>query len=150
MSQLIELFTIGFTKKSAEHFFGLLIESGIKRVIDTRLSNASQLAGFAKQKDLQYFLQKIGQIEYIHILDLAPTKDILDAYKKKLIDWDTYEKHFNNLIAERQIEAQVSSKLLDRSCLLCSEAKPHHCHRRLVAEYLQQKLSDVIEIHHLE
>jgi uncharacterized protein (DUF488 family) len=150
MRKSIELFTIGFTQKSAEHFFELLIESGVKRVIDTRLNNASQLAGFTKQKDFQYFLQKIGRIEYIHILDLAPTKDILDEYKKKLINWGTYEEKFNKLISQRQIEHQASSELLDRSCLLCSEAKPHHCHRRLVAEYLQQKLIDVIEIHHLE
>lgn len=150
MNKSIELFTIGFTQKSAKHFFELLLKSGVRRVIDTRVNNVSQLAGFAKQKDLEYFLETIGQIEYIHILDLAPTKEILDSYKKKHIDWDTYAEKFNNLITERQIEEQVTADLLDKSCLLCSEAKPHHCHRRLVAEYLQQKLSTAIQIHHLE
>lgn len=150
MKESIELFTIGFTKKSAEHFFELLLKSGVKRVIDTRLNNVSQLAGFAKQKDLEYFLQTIGKIEYIHLVDLAPTQEILNSYKKKQIDWDTYADNFNQLITERQIEQQISAETLDKSCLLCSEAKPHHCHRRLVAEYLQKKLSTVIKIQHLE
>ena len=150
MSPKIKLFTIGFTRKSAETFFNLLKQSGIKRVIDTRLNNVSQLAGFAKQKDLKYFLSQIGQIDYIHRLDFAPTKNILDDYKKKRIEWENYEDKFLRLINQRQIESQVSAELLDGSCLLCSEASPHYCHRRLVAEYFQQKLSDVIEIHHLE
>ena len=94
MSEQVNLFTIGFTQKKAEQFFETLIKSGVKRVIDTRLNNVSQLAGFAKKPDLAYFLQKIGGIEYIHILDLAPTKDILDAYKKKEITWDSYEQKF--------------------------------------------------------
>lgn len=149
MEKGIKLFTIGFTQKSAEDFFELLIQSNVRRIIDTRLNNVSQLAGFAKQKDLKYLLNKIGGIEYIHILELAPTKDILDDYKKKRIDWNTYEQNFNQLIANRQIEHRVSAELLNGGCLLCSEAKPHHCHRRLVAEYFQKKLTDEVEIHHL-
>jgi uncharacterized protein (DUF488 family) len=148
MNQSINLFTIGFTKKSAQQFFETLVNSGVKRVIDTRLNNISQLAGFAKRKDLEYFLQKIGNIEYVHILDMAPTKDILDEYKKNKGDWEIYEQKFLRLIGDRQIEKQVSSDFLDGGCLLCSEAKPHHCHRRLVAEYLTDKLSN-IRIHHL-
>ncbi|MDB9373751.1 DUF488 family protein [Nodularia sphaerocarpa] len=149
MSEQVNLFTIGFTQKKAEQFFETLIKAGVKRVIDTRLNNVSQLAGFAKKNDLEYFLRKIGEIEYIHILDLAPTKDILEEYKKKQINWALYEKRFNQLITERQIEKKVNSDLLDEACLLCSEAKPHNCHRRLVAEYLQSKLNTPIKIHHL-
>ena len=149
MSEQVNLFTIGFTQKKAEQFFETLIKAGVKRVIDTRLNNVSQLAGFAKKSDLQYFLQKIGGIEYIHILDLAPTKDILDAYKKKEISWDGYEQKFNQLITQRQIERKLSIDIIDKSCLLCSELKPHNCHRRLVAEYLQINLEKNIKIHHL-
>ncbi|WP_254444756.1 DUF488 family protein [Anabaena sp. UHCC 0187] len=149
MNEQVNLFTIGFTQKKAEQFFETLIKSGVKRVIDTRLNNVSQLAGFAKKSDLEYFLQKIGGIEYIHILDLAPTKDILDAYKKKEITWDSYEQKFNQLITQRQIERKLSIDIIDKSCLLCSELKPHNCHRRLVAEYLQTHLEKTIKIHHL-
>ena len=143
MSQSIELFTIGFTKKSAEQFFNTLLKSGIKRVIDTRLNNVSQLAGFTKRADLEYFLQKIGNIDYIHRLDLAPTKDILDNYKKNNGDWDTYEKQFLELMKERQIEQNISPEIFNGSCLLCSEPTPHYCHRRLVAEYLNNQWGNV-------
>lgn len=143
----INLFTIGFTKKTAQDFFELLTKAGVKRIIDTRLNNVSQLAGFAKRKDLEYFLREIAGIEYVHILDLAPTKDILDNYKKKKGDWDTYEQSFLDLMKKRQIETKISSEILDHSCLLCSEAKPHHCHRRLVAEYLNTKLGNINVCH---
>ncbi len=148
MNQSINLFTIGFTKKSAEQFFELLLKAGVRRIIDTRLNNVSQLAGFTKRPDLEYFLHKIGNIEYVHRLDLAPTKEILDAYKKNGGDWQTYEKQFLQLVSDRKIEQNVSPELLDGSCLLCSEPTPHHCHRRLVAEYLSQKLG-TLTIHHL-
>lgn len=148
MNRSINLYTIGFTKKTAQQFFETLVNSGVKRVIDTRLNNVSQLAGFAKRKDLEYFLKSIGNIEYVHILDMAPTKDILDEYKKNKGDWETYEQKFLQLIGDRQIEKQISPQLLEDGCLLCSEAKPHHCHRRLVAEYLSDKLEN-ISIHHL-
>ena len=149
MNEPVNLFTIGFTQKNAEQFFDTLLRVGVRCVIDTRLNNVSQLAGFAKQKDLRYFLSKLGGIEYIHLLDLAPTKDILDDYKKQRISWTDYEGKFNHLIAERKIERKISPELLNNGCLLCSEAKPHHCHRRLVAEYLQQKLDVAIKVHHL-
>lgn len=149
MNEPVDLFTIGFTQKTAEQFFETLIKSDIKCIIDTRLNNVSQLAGFAKQKDIKYFLSKIGGIKYIHLLDLAPTKDILDGYKKKKISWEEYEEKFKVLIKKRKIEKKVSPDLLNGGCLLCSEAKPHYCHRRLVAEYLQQKLDATIKIHHL-
>ncbi len=149
MKKSINLFTIGFTKKTAQEFFTVLSKAGVKRIIDTRLNNVSQLAGFAKRKDLAYFLKEIGDIDYIHLLDLAPTKDILDNYKKKKGDWETYEKSFLDLMKKRQIEKKISPEILDNSCLLCSEAKPHNCHRRLVAEYLKNKLGN-INISHLK
>jgi len=126
----------------------MLKKTGVNRVIDTRLNNVSQLAGFAKKQDLEYFLKTIGDIDYVHILDLAPTRDILDEYKKKKGDWSVYEQKFLKLISDRQIEKKVSSDLINNSCLLCSEAEPHHCHRRLVAEYLNDKWGNV-SIHHL-
>ena len=143
----IDLFTIGFTQKTAQTFFETLIKSGVRCIIDTRLNNVSQLAGFAKRKDLEYFLNRIGNIEYYHLLDLAPTKEILDRYKKQGGDWETYEKAFLDLMEQRQIEKHVTPELLDGGCLLCSEAKPHHCHRRLVAEYLNQKWGNVTICH---
>ncbi len=148
MSKSIDLFTIGFTQKTAQKFFETLKKAGVKRVIDTRLNNVSQLAGFAKKSDLQYFLKTIADMDYIHLLDLAPTKEILDEYKKKKGDWATYEQKFLQLIANRQIEQKVSPEQMDNACLLCSEAKPHRCHRRLVAEYLNQKW-DNLNICHL-
>ncbi len=147
MKQSINLFTIGFTKKTAEEFFTLISNAGVKRIIDTRLNNVSQLSGFAKRKDLEYFLREIADIDYIHILDLAPTKDILAKYKKKKGDWETYEKSFLDLMKKRQIEKKLSAEILDEGCLLCSEAKPHNCHRRLVAEYLNHKLGNINVCH---
>jgi uncharacterized protein (DUF488 family) len=147
-NRAIDLFTIGFTQKTAEQFFDTLIQAGVKRIVDTRLNNVSQLAGFAKRADLAYFLRKIGNIEYVHILDLAPTPEILNEYKKKQGDWDRYETQFLQLMRNRQVETKVSPTELDGACLLCSEAKPHHCHRRLVAEYLHSKWGN-LNIHHL-
>ena len=144
----MKLFTIGFTKKSAEMFFKKLCDSGVKRVIDIRLNNVSQLAGFAKKDDLNYFLKTICAIEYVHVLELAPTQDILDEYKKHKGDWTIYEKKFMKLMIKRAIENKLSRELFDNACLLCSEDKPNHCHRRLVAEYLKAKWGD-IEIKHI-
>ncbi|MGC9525128.1 MAG: DUF488 family protein [Limnospira sp.] len=144
----VNLYTIGFTKKTAKNFFELLKQSGVTRVIDTRLNNVSQLAGFAKKADLEYFLKTIGNIDYIHRIDLAPSKDILDEYKKQKGDWETYETKFLDLLEKRQIEKKVDPELIENACLLCSEAKPHHCHRRLVAEYLNRHWGN-IQIHHL-
>lgn len=147
MNKSVNLFTIGFTQKTAEQFFDTLVSSRVKRVIDTRLNNISQLAGFTKRTDLEYFLRKIGNIEYIHFLDMAPTKNILDAYKKNNGDWETYEKGFLQLMRDRQIENKIPPSLIENSCLLCSEAKPHHCHRRLVAEYLRDKWGNITICH---
>ena len=135
----IELFTIGFTQTTARDFFTKLKDAGVKCVVDVRLNNNSQLAGFSKKDDLAYFLKEIGGIEYVHLPELAPTQDILDAYKKQKGDWSIYEKKFQDLMAQRQIEKLIRPDTLDHGCLLCSEHLPHHCHRRLVAEYLHAK-----------
>ncbi len=145
----IHLFTIGFTKKTAEIFFTKLNHAGVKRVVDVRLNNTSQLAGFAKKDDLTYFLKAICGIDYIHIPELTPTSDILDAYKKHKGNWNVYEIKFLELMSERKIEDKVPRDILDGGCLLCSEDKPHFCHRRLVAEYLKSKWGN-IEITHIE
>jgi uncharacterized protein (DUF488 family) len=144
----MKIFTIGFTKKSAQTFFTELKTAGVKRLVDVRLNNTSQLAGFTKKDDLQYFTQAICGIEYVHIPVLAPTADILDAFKKHKADWSLYERQFLDLMRSRRIEETVSPDMLDGGCLLCSEEKPDHCHRRLVAEYLRDKWGKV-EIEHL-
>ena len=134
----IKLFTMGFTRKSAEAFFRALSGAGVKRVIDIRLSNVSQLAGFAKKDDLQYFLKSLCNIDYMHNPELAPTKEMMDEYRKKKLDWSLYEKKFLKLLTERKAYEIVPGKLLDGACLLCSEDKPEKCHRRIVAEYLDE------------
>jgi uncharacterized protein (DUF488 family) len=144
----IRLFTIGFTEKSAEEFFGALRAAGVKRLVDIRLNNASQLAGFTKKRDLEYFLRAIANIDYVHEPELAPTKEILDAYKKKRIDWDEYQRQFQQLLQERQPAARLRPEDFDRACLLCSEPTPEHCHRRLVAEYLKREW-EAVQIQHL-
>ena len=144
----IQLFTIGFTQKSAREFFTLLVDAGVRRVVDVRLNNVSQLAGFTKRADLEYFLRAIGGIGYVHLPELAPTQEILDAFKKQRGDWRVYEEHFTALLAERRIEEKVAPATLDGGCLLCSEPTVEHCHRRLVAEYLGAKWGN-IEVRHL-
>jgi uncharacterized protein (DUF488 family) len=140
--------TIGFTKKSARDFFSLLQRADVRRVIDVRLNNVSQLAGFTKKDDLAYFLKAIGNIDYLHLPILAPTQEMLDAYKKAKGEWTEYEKRFVDLLEKRRIEQEIDPKLVDGGCLLCSEEKPHHCHRRLVAEYLRSRWGS-LNIQHL-
>jgi uncharacterized protein (DUF488 family) len=144
----MRLLTIGFTKKSAETFFETLRRSGARRLVDVRLNNVSQLAGFAKKNDLAYFLKSICGIEYVHLPELAPSKQMLDEYKKQRGSWEAYERRFLDLMRERRIEDRIPQNVLEDACLLCSEDKPHHCHRRLVAEYLKDHWGDV-EIQHL-
>jgi uncharacterized protein (DUF488 family) len=144
----MKLFTIGFTQSSAGHFFGRLRRAGVKRLIDVRLNNSSQLAGFAKAEDLGYFAEALCGIETTHRLELAPTAEMLKAYRSdKRANWSDYAARFRRLIARRKIE-RLDRKLFEGACLLCSEAEPHHCHRRLVAEYLQAKCGDV-RVEHL-
>ena len=144
----MRVFTIGFTRKPARRFFDLLRESGTRCVVDVRLNNVSQLAGFAKRDDLAYFLAEICGIEYLHLPELAPTKEMLDDYRKGGGDWETYEARFLDLMRQRRVERTVSEEVVADGCLLCSEDKPHHCHRRLVAEYLNEQWGGV-EIAHL-
>ena len=144
----MRIYTIGFTRKSAERFFGLLRDAGTKRVVDVRLNNVSQLAGFAKRNDLEYFLRRICGMDYIHFASLAPTKEMLAEYRKGRSSWQDYEKRFNDLMVARRIEEEMDPEILADGCLLCSEDKPHHCHRRLVAEYLKDRWGNV-EITHL-
>ncbi len=144
----IKIYTIGFTKKSAEQFFGILIKAGVKKVVDARLNNSSQLAGFAKKEDLRYFLKALGNIDYHHTPIMAPTGEILTEYKKNKGDWQIYEKKFLALMEERRLENVVNPAELDGACLLCSEDSPKQCHRRLVAEYLKSKWGNV-DIEHL-
>jgi uncharacterized protein (DUF488 family) len=144
----MKVFTIGFTKKSAREFFGKLRRPGLTRLVDVRLNNVSQLAGFSKRDDLQFFCESILSIEYLHLPSLAPTQAILDAYKKNHGDWADYEERFLGLMAERKIEDNVAREVIDGGCLLCSESTPENCHRRLVADYLQRKWGDV-EIEHI-
>lgn len=141
------IFTIGFTKSSAEQFFSRLRNSGARKIIDVRLNNVSQLAGFAKRDDLKYFAKAICNMDYQHLPSLAPTQDILGEYRKKRGSWADYERKFLDLMARRRIE-EIDREQVDGGCLLCSEDKPHRCHRRLVAEYLKDKWGD-IEIVHL-
>ncbi len=141
------IFTIGFAKKTAPEFFAILKEAGVRTVIDVRLNNVSQLAGFTKKQDIEYFLQEIAGIGYTHRPDFAPTRDIRDAYRKKDIDWSRYERQFRKLLTERRIEDVITQQLVHKACFLCSEPAPEKCHRRLVAEYLREHWENVEIIH---
>ena len=148
----MKLYTIGFTKKNAEAFFGLLKKAGVTLLLDTRLNNVSQLAGYTKRDDLEFFVESILGAKYIHSVNLAPTKQILDDYKNNKISWEQYEVEYNNLLNERDIKSYFP-KLVDIKkeaiCLLCSEYKADKCHRRLLAEYLEQNLNENVEVCHL-
>ncbi len=149
MTASANLATIGFTQTTAKSFFNRLQAAGVRSVIDVRLHNTSQLAGFAKSDDLAYFLQSIGGITYRHEPLLAPTDQILKAFKKDKGDWRVFETSFNALMAERRIEDRLKPDLFDGGCLLCSEATPHHCHRRLVCEYLNGRWDGALKVRHL-
>lgn len=144
---MIKLYTIGFTEKPAEAFFNLLKSSGVKQIIDTRINNVSQLAGFAKGTDLQYFAKTIGNISYEHNLDFAPTKELLSLYRAKKLTWAAYETEYLNLLDMRKIAQKTDIEKLHENCLLCSEHQPDHCHRRLLAEYLRLVRNDIQIIH---
>lgn len=145
----MDIYTIGFTKKNAEIFFKFLTVSKVKTLIDVRLNNVSQLSGFAKRDDLKFFLREICGAEYIHYPELAPTKHILNAYKKGEMTWETYEDKFLNLMGQRSIEKSIKPILLNNGCLLCSEHEPHFCHRRLVVEYLNKHSDLDLKVKHL-
>jgi uncharacterized protein (DUF488 family) len=144
---LVGFYTIGFTGKTAAQFFGALRGAGVKRVVDVRLNNVSQLAGFTKRQDLPFFLEELCGAEYVHELLLAPTKEILDGYRKDR-SWDRYTERFLKLLQERRVEHHVSRRLFAApTALLCSEPTPDRCHRRLVAEYLARQWGGLEPVH---
>ena len=142
------LYTIGYTKKSARTFFSALKSSKISLLLDIRLNNTSQLAGYTKKEDLEYFLETICSCSYKHLPQFAPTKEILDNYHNKRIAWLDYEKQFNALLGNRQPITVLDINHIDHACLLCAEPTPEYCHRRLVAEYINEAISG-ITIQHL-
>lgn len=146
-TKTITLCTIGFAKKSAEEFFSILKANGVKILIDIRLNNVSQLAGFTKKDDLKYFLKEICHIDYLYRPEFAPTKDILNGYKKKEISWPIYEKKYLDLLSQRQASEKIELDEFNMSCLLCSEPKADHCHRRLFAEYIRDTKENIIIKH---
>ncbi|MGV2104332.1 DUF488 domain-containing protein [Rhizobium sp. 21-4511-3d] len=149
MSDSIDVTTIGFTKTTAERFFARIKSAGVKKVIDVRLHNTSQLAGFAKADDLSYFLKEICGADYVHQPLLAPTDDILKAFKRDKGDWGVYQSVFLDLMGQRKIEERLRPDMFQGCCLLCSEDTPHRCHRRLVCEYLNGKWGGALSVRHL-
>ena len=146
---MITLYTIGFTKKSAEDFFELLKKHHVKNIVDVRISNSSQLAGFAKGNDLLYFLKQICGIGYRHIVDFAPTKELLGDYRSGKVDWREYERIFNDLMERRSVNKKYNVTSFDNCCFLCSEDTPEMCHRRLLVEHLKQQNPEEVRIIHL-
>jgi len=144
----MKIFTIGFTQKSAKEFFEILKTNNIEQIIDIRLNNTSQLAGFTKKDNLEYFLKELSSIDYCHFIFLAPTKEIRDHYIKSK-DWDVYVKEYIGLLDDRKVLDKLDKSFFKRkSCFLCSEASADHCHRRLLVEYLKEHW-DYVEIVHL-
>jgi uncharacterized protein (DUF488 family) len=144
---MIKLFTIGSTGKSAEKFFNLLRNAGVNKIVDTRINNVSQLAGFAKGSDLKFFAKEIGDMAYEHNIDFAPTKELLSKYRDKKMSWQEYEIEYLNLLDMRHVAKKTEIEKLHENCLLCSEHTPEKCHRRLLAEYLKHVKNDVEIIH---
>lgn len=148
-NQEIKIFTIGFTGSSAQHFFERLNNAGVKKVIDTRLWATSQLAGFARKKDLPFFLKEIANIDYEYRQELAPSDDILKAFKNNQINWPEYVERYNALIHHRNIANILTPEEVHESCFLCACKTPDNCHRRLLAEYLQKEWDEPVQITHL-
>ena len=144
------LYTIGFTKKSAETFFEGIKYRGIQMLVDVRLKNTSQLMRFSHGKDIEYFLQNLCNCKYEHCVNYAPTKEILTDWKKKRITWPEYEKRYRTLMTERKAVRNFITcydGVYETVCLLCSEPTPEHCHRRLFAEMIQEAKPDIEVIH---
>jgi uncharacterized protein (DUF488 family) len=143
----LEIYTIGFTQKPAAEFFDTLRAKGIRQLIDVRLNNVSQLSGYSKQEDLKYFLRELVRAEYFHLVELAPTQDMLQAYRSKKIDWVEYEMRYLDLLDKRSVERSIDPSIFSTpTVLLCSEPTQARCHRRLLVEYLDQKWGDVSSI----
>ena len=144
-----KVFSIGFTKTTAQKFFERLRKANVRKVVDVRIHNKSQLSGFAKSDDLAYFLREIAGIEYQHLPLLAPEEDALSKYRSGAIGWPAYETRFLDLMSSRHIEDRLTPEMLEGACLLCSEDTPHQCHRRLVLEYLNRKWGPQLLVRHL-
>ncbi len=147
----MEVYTIGFTKRPAAEFFGALERAGIRLLVDVRLHNVSQLAGYSKRDDLDFFLRRVVGSAYEHRLDLAPTADMLDAYRKGTISWPDYERQFLDLMAQRRVEGSVDLGKWGSqpTVLLCSEPTAERCHRRLVLDYLRRTVAPELQTIHL-
>lgn len=147
----MQVFTLGFTQRTAEDFFGALRQAGVRRLLDVRLGNVSQLSAFTKRDDLAFFLRELCGAEYVHEPLLAPTRDMRDAFKRDGGGWAEYERRFLDLLEQRMVEERLDPELFaGPTALLCSERTAEHCHRRLVLEYLQQRWKAVpLEIVHL-
>lgn len=144
----MEVYSIGFTKKSAAEFFEALKRAGVRRLLDIRLNNTSQLAGFAKRDDLDYLFGAICGGEYVHEPLLAPSPELFEAFKKRKGSWSVYERGFLDLMDARRVEDRVDRTLFATpTVLLCSEPTADHCHRRLVIEYLQDRWGDLSPVH---
>jgi len=147
----MKIYTIGFTQKSAEQFFELIKKNKIELLIDVRLNNKSQLAGFTKGTDLAYFLKEICGTKYVHCDEFAPSKELLSGYQKGDVSWDEYEKQFDTIMEKRGAYKKFLARFqdFDKVCLLCSESTPEQCHRRLVAEKVLSTAPDKVEVIHL-
>ena len=145
----VQVATIGFTGKTAQRFFDSLKQAQIRTVLDVRLHNTSQLAGFAKKQDLRYFLENLCGAAYLEIPELTPERDLLKRYQGKVLGWDEYAAAYLELIAKRGVERQLNIDLFRSGCLLCSEHLPHHCHRRIALEYLNTQWNSSLKITHL-
>jgi uncharacterized protein (DUF488 family) len=147
---MIRLLTIGFTKKTARQFFDLLKKNNVTKIIDIRINNTSQLAGFAKGRDLEYFAKEICGIDYEYLPDFAPTKELLTDYKNNNVDWFGYQQVFRKLLEKRQIISKYNIDDFDNACFLCSEETPDQCHRRLLVEYIQEYYPEELNIIHIK
>jgi len=143
----MKIFTIGFTKKSAEGFFDLLEKHGVQKIIDIRISSSSQLAGFAKDKDLAYFARKILGIPYEHRLELAPTKELMNGYRSGEISGEGYKQRYLELLEQRNVLQGLEIADFENACLLCSEHEPEGCHRKVLAERLSEEFEGVEVVH---
>ncbi len=147
----MKLYTIGFSGKSAETFFELLENAGVKSIFDLRLSNRGQLAGFTKEDDLRYFLKRLMNIPYFHYPELAPDHDLMDDYHKKRVDWEGFKIRFEAIMESRGAD-EILKKIIPQApqpiCLLCSEAKANTCHRSLIAARVQKLMpgTEVIDL----
>ncbi len=144
----MEVYTIGFAGKTAQAFFGRLRSLGIKRLVDVRLNNTPQMAGFTKRQDLAFFLMEICGAEYVHEKSLAPTHDLLKGFRSGAIGWDEYERRYLELLEERRVGERLSRGLFEGpAVLLCSEPTPERCHRRLALEYLDRRWGGLEIVH---